>query len=347
MKRGKTTIADIARKSGYSKTAVSFAFNAPSRISKEACDTILQVARELDYIPDPMARNFVSGKHMSLGFLLPQKIESSLNNPYTIGVIRGIAAVCEQNGYNLTMIPPLHSSLTEAVRNATVDGLITMGHALSAQVYEILIKRGLPVVTIDSAVVDGVTSVNVDDEKAAETAAEHAIAMGHRNFAIITLPDPDYTSSPETKTSSTAIKRLRGYRNVLEKNGIPFSSVRILTAEATYEAGRKAGKELFADAGATTCILAMADIIALGIIKTAQEMGIRIPEDFSIVGFDDIKEISSMFIELTTVSQSAEEKGKTAANALFELIEGKVSENRTYSIPYSFVDRKTLMRNIK
>ena len=106
MKVKRTTIQDIADKTGYSKTAVSFAFNSPSRISKEAVEAILKAAEELDYIPDPMARNFSLGKHMSLGFLLPQRVEYTLMNPYMQEVIRGIAEVCQEHGYMLTLIPP-------------------------------------------------------------------------------------------------------------------------------------------------------------------------------------------------------------------------------------------------
>ena len=110
MKAKRITIQDIAEKTGYSKTAVSFAFNSPSRISKKAAEKILKAAKELDYIPDPMARNFSLGRHMALGFLLPQRVEASLGNPYIQSVISGIAEVCQKRGYMLTLIPPLHSS---------------------------------------------------------------------------------------------------------------------------------------------------------------------------------------------------------------------------------------------
>ena len=102
MKAKRVTIQDIAEKSGYSKTAVSFAFNSPDRISKEAVEKILQTAKDLDYIPDPMARNFSLGRHMSIGFLLPQIFQESLQNPYTLSVIRAIGNVCQSHGYMLS-----------------------------------------------------------------------------------------------------------------------------------------------------------------------------------------------------------------------------------------------------
>ena len=121
MGRKRVTIQDIARRTGYSKTAVSFAFNSPSRISKEAVEKILEAARELDYIPDPMARNFSLGHHMAIGYLVPQSAAVALKNPYLQDVMRSIAQVCENHGYMLTVIPPLHASVEEAVKNALVD----------------------------------------------------------------------------------------------------------------------------------------------------------------------------------------------------------------------------------
>ena len=164
MKAKRITIQDIADRSGYSKTAVSFAFNSPSRISKEAVEKILRTAKELDYIPDPMARNFSIGRHMTLGFLMPQRIEHSLMNPYMQAVIRSVAGVCQEHGYMLTLIPPLHSSVTEAVKNATVDGLITMGLTIDRSIHGILQRRHLPFVSIDGSGTSNACAVYMNDE---------------------------------------------------------------------------------------------------------------------------------------------------------------------------------------
>ncbi len=138
-KMKRPTIKDIARESGYSKTAVSFAFNDPSRISEKACTQILQTAERLGYIPDPMARNFSLRRHLSIGFLLPQEIRYSLQNPYAQQVLLGIGGVCEKYGYTLTLIPPpLNESVTEAVRNAAVDGLITMGMQVGMDIVSVM-----------------------------------------------------------------------------------------------------------------------------------------------------------------------------------------------------------------
>ncbi|MBQ0072197.1 MAG: LacI family DNA-binding transcriptional regulator, partial [Spirochaetales bacterium] len=146
VKPKRITIADIAQKSGYSKTAVSFAFNCPERISKEAVDRILSIAREMDYIPDPMARNFSLGRYLSIGFLVPQAFSVSLDNPHSIDVLKGLGSVAESYDYTVTMIPPHHASIAEAIKSATVDGIIAFGLEFSSEIQEAQKRRKLPFV---------------------------------------------------------------------------------------------------------------------------------------------------------------------------------------------------------
>ena len=206
----RTTIADIAKASGYSKTAVSFAFNCPSRISEGARNRILEIARKLDYIPDPSARNFSLGKQLTLGFLLPQGIETSLENPYLVEVIRGLGAVCQDHGYMLTVIPPLNDSIYEAVKNATVDGLVTMGYLMSDGVDRLVDLRAIPLVMIDGEESGGFLSVNIDDEEASYVQLENVIKAGHRKIAVITLSAPDLAAGESD--SGLVGRRLKGYR---------------------------------------------------------------------------------------------------------------------------------------
>lgn len=343
MKVKRTTMADIAQKSGYSKAAVSFAFNEPQKISKEAYDKIMAVANELDYIPDPMARNLSIGKHMVIGFLLPQKLEYSMNNPYTVGVIRGIGEICEEHGYTLNLIPPLHSSMPDAVKKAMVDGLITMGLTVDLGIQDVLRQRHMPIVTIDGEISEGVTSVNIDDRSAASCQINAALETGHKRFAIISLGKDAYDNS-NNKKISTVSKRFDGYRDALSAYGLDINDMLLLTSEATFKEGARCADMIFADGySPVSCIICMADIVALGIIMRAKELGIRIPEDCSIIGFDGLKDSEFIFTNLTTIEQPAETKGKVAAKALFDIIEGNETDIRSYLVPYQFISGETLI----
>lgn len=335
------TIQDIANKSGYSKTSVSFAFNSPERIGKEARERILEIAKELDYIPDPSARNFSLGKHHSIGFLLPQGIEYSIDNPYTVNVIRGLGVVCEERGYNLTIIPPLNDSIPEAVKNATVDGLITMGFAVEMGIADILRLRRLPVVAIDGEALEGTPSVGVDDEKCAYDQMHTVLEYNHRDIVIINLPDAAYENEGK-KLFTVVKKRKTGYKRALEEFNLNYKEVPHFTCEATIEEGKRMADHILSSYE-PTAIVAMSDAVAIGIIQRLKKNGIRVPEDVSVIGIDNIREGELIEPKLSTIDQPAFLKGKEAGKALFEIIDGKEVKGKI-TVPHSIVLRSSLIK---
>lgn len=343
MKTKRITITDIAEKSGYSKTAVSFAFNCPSRISREACEKILAVAKELDYIPDPMARNFSLGRHMSIGFLMPQIAQACLANPYMQEVIKGIGIICQSHGYNLTIIPPLHSSIAEAVKNATVDGLITMGLTVDQSISDTLRQRKLPFVTIDGVPSRDIVSINIDDEGAAELEMRTVLEHGHRKIAVLALPDNAYSSSDDACAATITRKRRNGYIAALSKQGMTLDDVQYHSCDATFDDGYQSTQRIL-EKSRPTCFVCMSDIAAIGSVKAIREKGLRVPEDISVIGFDGISAGFLMETGLTTIEQSAEEKGLKSAETLFMILDGKMPENNNLTIPFRLLERGSLSR---
>ena len=340
MKKAKrATISDIAEKSGYSKTAVSFAFNCPNRISEQARERILAVAKELDYMPDPMARNFSLGKHMSIGFLLPQVLESALDNPFTQKVIIGMGKICEENGYGLTLIPPLHSSIAEAVKNATVDGIISMGILFDPGITEALRRRKMPVVTIDGNKEEGISSVTIDDEDAAEMQMRAALEKGHRNIAIISLPEDAYGSAVERR-ENTAERRMRGYIKALRDYGVDESTVDVRSSDVSLIDGRRTAFETLTEKS-PTCFVCMSDIAAMGAMSAIKDKGMECPKDVSVIGFDGIIDPELTGIDLTTIIQDPVEKGRMAAELLFSIIAGDNSDKHLES-GYTYHEGRTL-----
>ncbi len=337
------TIKDIARLSGYSKTAVSFAFNDPKRISKAAHEQILEVAAKIGYIPDPMARNFSLRRHRSIGFLLPQIIHYSLRNPYMMQVIQGIGSVCQKYGYTLTIIPPLNESITEAVRNAVVDGMITIGMKVGMEIVEIMTQRQLPFVTIDGTPAPNIPSVNIDDESAAYDIMRRVLAQGHRDIVIISLPD-DAFATDETLDISVPALRMKGYDRALKDAGLSLKSdsVTTMTCECTLEDGKHTAHIISKLKKRPTAIVAMSDIVAIGCIIYLDEHGVQVPSDISIVGFDNIQESILVTPRLTTVDQPASDKGYMAAEVLFRLINGQSCEDFRMNIPYRVIPRNSL-----
>ena len=340
MNEKRITIADIAKKSGYSKTAVSFAFNNPDRISSEAVEKILKVAKELDYIPDPMARNFSLGKHFSLGFLLPQSFDDTLDNPHIVDVLRGIGSVCEKNGYTFTLIPPLHSSIAEAIKSATADGIIGMGLDFGGGVREALQKRKLPLVRIDAIDSEEGYSVSIDNTDAAYRQMTEVLRHGHRDIAVVTLLGAAYIETTDTVAPGVANFRTKGYRKALEEYRIT-APIRQYPESTTVQGGRNACQKILEN-GTPTAIVAMSDIQAIGVIEELQDRGLRVPEDVSVVGFDGTYRSSYFGHRLTTIDQQGYLKGQTAAEMLFSIISNKEEKEKKILIPYSFYEGETL-----
>lgn len=340
MKNRKTTISDIARESGYSKTTVSFAFNSPSRISSQACEKILEVARRLDYMPDPMARNFSLGMHKSIGFLLPQTISDSLSNPYTQAVLRGIGIVAERNDNTLTVIPPMHSSISEAIKNATVDGLISMGLWFDPQIRESLRMRKIPLVLVDGADEEGVINLSIDDRAAAYEQMKAVLEKGHRKIAVISLPFSAYADVTPEGTNTICRRRQEGYDTALREYGLTLDEIPMVSCPVTFEDGVQAARTIMAD-NEITCFVCMSDAVALGCIFAVSAMGRNVPDDMSVVGFDGIYEATASGHYLTTVVQDAEAKGIRSAELLFRVIGGEeVPSNNSFE--YQFRPGNTL-----
>lgn len=322
--RKRITINDIARISGYSKTAVSFAFNDPSRISSQAREVILAVAERLGYYPDPLARKFSLQKHETIGFLLPQDFHYSFHNPYVMRIIEGIGSECQRRGYNLTLIPPLNKSVTDAIRTAAVDAMIVHGMNNRMDIAKELSRRAMPFVTIDGIADEQVSAVNIDDRQAAADIMRTVLDSGHRKIAIITLPRVSYE---ETMLENIGDRRIAGCHEALEERGIDCDAPTItrITTDCTLEGGFHVADQVLLMPERPTCILVMSDIVAIGTTLRLASQGLRIPRDISIVGFDDIQESAYVVPALTSVHQPSFEKGRCAIELLFDLMRGQPS----------------------
>lgn len=337
-RKKKVTVEDIAKASGYSMTSVSFAFNKPERIGEETRAHILKVAGELGYIPDPGARSFVTGKHRAIGFLLPHKSDYTLSNPHILGIIRGVVRICEQNNYTLSILPPVRSSIDEAIRNAEVDGFLTVGLTITDGIRYSFASRDLPLVTIGGDNSNDYPNINIDEEAAGKLIVQKAIEKGHRAFVFVTLENPGIGDYYE---SSGISRRIKGYRSALDAAGIDLYECSVVPSFSTIQGGMDAADIIFTEHRNASCIVSTADITSIGILKRAEDLGIKIPGDFSLVSFDGLDE-SYYRYDLSTIVQSPEAKGMAAANALFSMINGSEEPRLNITIPFEYNEGSTL-----
>jgi DNA-binding LacI/PurR family transcriptional regulator len=317
----RVTINDIARISGYSKTSVSFAFNDPGRISEKARARILSIAEELGYIPDPVARNLTLRRHGTIGLLLPETISLSFLNSHLSQIVQGIGEVCEREGHSLTLIPPVRESVLEGVRSAAVDGLITVGLEPGMETVALIRHRHLPFVTIDGRVGGGFPVVGIDDRRAAAAIMRHLLQVGHRSLAVVCFVDEPQLAGP----SQVKGERVAGYQDAVAEITAE-TEVRYYESESSITGGREIAEEILDAPNRPTAIVAMSDVIALGVLEHLTARHVSVPEEMSVVGFDDIPEARLVRPQLTTVSQHGFEKGRTAADILVRLIANEPTE---------------------
>jgi DNA-binding LacI/PurR family transcriptional regulator len=323
-KTRRARIEDVAKEAGVSKTAVSFAFNSPGRLNAKTAARIRAVADSLGYRPHPVARMLAQKSTMTLGLLSPQAFSVVFANPYFPTLYGGVADVAYQAGYSLLFVPPLERSLIRALDRATVDGFVAVGLSEDYPEVERIRRAGLPMVLVDGSAFPEHGSVESKDEIGARAAARHLLTLGHREFAVVCVEPPwmpDFVEQIPGPTEAVVSRRLTGYRQGLELGGVALPEERIVGGPVTFDGGMAAFHRIWEDGLRPTAILAMSDVMAIGVIAGARELGLRVPEDLSVVGWDDLEIAAHTNPPLTTVHQPIAEKGEEAARLLIRMIQ--------------------------
>ncbi len=310
-------IADVAREAGVSKTAVSFAFNSPDRLAPETATRIRQVAEDLGYRPHPVARMLTQGQTMTLGVLTPQALSVIFSNPFFGAFSEGVAVAAEEHGYGLHFISPLHGSLARAMSRATVDGVVAIGLSDGHPEVEQIRRAGLPIVLVDSTALPDHGSIGVDDVGGARAAAEHILALGHRDVLVLGV-EPPAPGGPDPE--GVTLRRLRGYREAFAAVGARIGDDRVIVGPASIDGGLAIVDRAWEGGLRPTAILAMSDAMAIGALRALRQMRLDVPGEVSVVGFDDIDLAPHVEPPLTTVHQPIRRKGEEAVRLLLEVI---------------------------
>jgi DNA-binding LacI/PurR family transcriptional regulator len=334
------TLADVAKHIGVSRTTVSNAYNRPDQLSPALRERVLAAAGELGYGgPDPVARSLRRGRAGSLGLVFDHPLRYIFDDPAAVLFLSGVAAGCEEHGTGLALVPQLPAGAAEVVRSALVDGYVMFCTPEDDERLEAVIARGLPYVLVDySPYVPG-PHVNIDDRGGARAVAQHLVDLGHRRIGIVlpyekwgteipygevpeaTAERAEQLSKPDRVTDYRRwrcfirYERLVGWREALEGAGIDWSAVPVASAPGSdAETGHRAAARLLDRADRPSAIICLSDVLALGVMRAAAERGIRIPQDLSVVGYDDIGDAATA--GLTTVYQSHAGKGEAAVRLL-------------------------------
>jgi len=335
-------LRDVAERAGVSVGSASQAFGRPELVSNSVRDRVLAAAEELGYSgPDPAARRLRTGRAGALGLIFSERLAYAFTDPAAPPFLRGVAREIQEAHSGLLLIPDSRhrDEAARGVAEAAVDGFIVYSTARNDPRVEAALARRLPVVTVDQPRDAPTPFIGIDDRAAARSAAEHVRDLGHERVAVLSFVSA--LDAEGTLALDLTTERLAGYREGL---GSLWDDALVGIARPNApEPARRAALELLGSDRPPTAILAMSDILAIGALQAAAELGVSVPSDLSLVGFDDSPAAALASPALTTVAQPHEEKGRLAAEWLLEAIEGggDPQPRRRAILPTELVVRKS------
>ena len=306
------TLGMVAERSGVSPSTVSRILNGTAVVSDAKRQAVERAIADLGFVPNPVARGLAGGRTLSVGV-----VTQAIDSPFYGIALRGIEDELDKAGYSALFVSghwnaDEEARCIEALRSRRVDGIIVLTGRLSDAALRGCAKTVPVVVTGRTLKAAALFSLNFDNVAGARLATEHLIGLGHRRIAFITgdAAHPD------------AIEREQGYRAALEAAGIAYEASLVAPGQFHEESGRVAMEHLLQARRRFTAVFAANDQMAFGAALALHQRGLRVPDDVSLVGFDDLATSVYTLPPLSTVRQPGYELGRLAATAMLQLLEG-------------------------
>nr|WP_198151929.1 LacI family DNA-binding transcriptional regulator [Kibdelosporangium sp. MJ126-NF4]CEL21369.1 Transcriptional regulator, LacI family [Kibdelosporangium sp. MJ126-NF4]CTQ96064.1 Transcriptional regulator, LacI family [Kibdelosporangium sp. MJ126-NF4] len=340
MSSRRPTLDTVAREVGVSRATVSNAYNRPDQLSERLRAEILSAAARLGYAgPDPVARSLATQRSGVVAVMLDGGLSAAFSDPALSIVLDSMASTVDTGERSLVLMPGgPHGGGPSPAAVARVHADVVIAYSLpdNAPAIAAVRQRGLPLVVVDQTNAD----VRVDDRAGAALAAQHVVDLGHRDVAILGLDlAPDGHTGPATRERiessefQVTLERLYGYLDHL-----PASTPVWEAAGSVREHGRTGAAWLLARDPRPTALLCMSDELAIGAIRAARDMGLAVPRDLTIVGFDDTPAAAWADPPLTTMRQDLLEKGRQTGEQVLRLLDGRQTDGPV-TIPVTLVGR--------
>lgn len=317
IKHSAPTLQDVAQAAGVSTATVSRCLNSPDQLTKKTREKVMRAVREMGYSPNFAARVMAARRSSTMGAIIP-----TMENAIFACGLQAFQEGLRARGYTLLMASSAYSSEieNEQIRSLVArgaDGLLLIGHDRDPAIYHFLKAQGVPTLvawTHDTS--KPLPSIGFDNRKAMRALTDKVIQMGHHCIAVI---------SAETATNDRARSRILGIRDSLSAAGLATDTLPIIETSYGIETAAKAFEALMITSPLPTAVICGNDVLAVGAMKQARALGLDVPGDVSITGFDDIELARVVDPELTTVQVPHREMGAGAANMLVELVEKRTS----------------------
>ncbi len=328
----RVTIGDVAKQAGVGRGTVSRVLNNRPNVDPETRARVQAVIDELDFVPSTAARRLSLGRSQTVAVVVP-----FLTRPSAVERLRGIEAALVAAGLDMIAMNVESAGRRDAIlrdiaRPERIDGLILVSIAPSEEELDRISGTGLPVVLVD-AHHRRLTRVVTDDVAGGRIAAQHLLALGHRRIGFVgDVPRPGFGFA-------SGRLRLRGVEQALRAHGLAIREVDIGLAEHGRASARQSAASILGLPERPTAIVAASDTEAMGVLQAAAELGIVVPGDLSVIGYDDI-EVAD-FLGLTTIRQPLFETGERAVRRLVDIIAGKDDGPLRDVLPVTLVERRT------
>ena len=330
-------IKDVAERAGVSVTSVSRVLNGEKYISQRILDKVNEAIKELNYSPSQIARSLKKKKTDTIGVIVPD-----LTNYFCSTILSSIEESASEYGYNLVICNIAENLDKElkylyAVQEMRVDGIIIMHQKVDERILSFIESAAMPILfSCVRSPLPGRFSVLIDDYQAARDAASYLIGLGHREIAFVGGDLEDVTAG---------YSRYQGYLDALEQAGIAPSPGLIRFGNYKLESGRVRMLEMLEQGERPTVVFAASDDMAVGAMNGILDYGLRIPEDISVMGFDDSRIAEAVRPMLTSMRQPALELGRTSLEYLHQLIvNGDQADGREIYLPHRLMERASCRR---
>ncbi|TMW70929.1 LacI family DNA-binding transcriptional regulator [Alteribacter natronophilus] len=329
------TIYDIAKKTGYSITTVSKALNNYTDVGEKTKKKILEAVEEMGYYPNSIARSLTTKKSWAIGVIFVEDLKIGMNHPFFSAVIEAFKKQVEAQGYDIIFlsrnIGGEEKSYLDHALHRGVDGVIVVCSNYKDEETEKLIKSPLPTVVVDLHS-DESSVVYSDNYDGSVLAVKHLYELGHRRIAHI----------QGIQRTHAGTERMRGYRDTLQELKLDAPDEYVADGGFfSYEGGYEAMKELLSLDNRPTAVYAAGDNMALGALKACREMNVAVPDDVSVVGFDDIEVAKHVTPALTTIRQDTDMIGIKASELLVNQINSGSKEGQAVKVPVELIERES------
>lgn len=330
----KLNIDKVAKLAHVSRSVVSRVLNDHPNVSDVARERVMKVVNKYNYRPNSVARSLATNSSHEIGVLVTQNENEALGSAFWMQLHRGIFEESKQRGYfvSLSYVSPGNSEeLNNFILNERrLDGYILLTQEVTDMVGRQIFDKNIPIVLVGHVPRKKmVSSVDVDNFKGGKLAAEHLIGLGHERIGIM-------LASLDMKES---VDRLKGFREAHNEAGIEILDKQVKIVDYQFKAGYQTMKQWIESDSDITSVFCASDTIAMGALLAARELGKKVPEDYAVVGFDDLSFAEFTYPPLTTIHQPIFQKGKKAAELLIDEIENEDADRKKINLDPQLIIR--------